>query len=109
MGAGIRASCNVLIVGNNATANGTGSGTAGIHITGNGGRIEGNIASNNNFDGILLDDGTNGTTNNFVIRNVARGNGGFQYRISGLSNSGLTGTNQCGPLGQPASATSPWS
>ncbi len=105
---GIQAASNVRIVGNNATANGTGSGTAGIHVNGNGGTIESNTSSNNHFDGILFD---TGTKDNFVFKNVARNNGGFNYRVPNLvSNNGLTGAgnNEVAPLAVPMSATSPW-
>jgi hypothetical protein len=110
-GDGISAGNNAYILENNATANGSPSGgTAGIHITGNGGRIEGNVCNNNNFDGIWLDNGTNGTVNtmnNFVIKNIARSNPGFNYRIQGLTSSGLTGTNEVAPLQVPMNATNP--
>jgi hypothetical protein len=105
---GIRAGNNAQIVGNHATANGTGAGTAGIHIVGNGGTIEGNTSSNNLFDGILFD---TGVKDNFVFKNVARNNGSFNYRVPNLvSNSGLTGAgnNEVAPIAVPMSATSPW-
>ena len=71
-GDGIRAARNCIILSNTASNNGAGNsnGAAGIHITGNGNRIEGNNATDNTSTGFLVD----ANAGNLVIRNNARGN-----------------------------------
>jgi len=59
-----------VIRGNTSSNNGLAGDGAGIHVTGNDNRIEGNTVTLND-DGILLDASVNG---NLVVRNHASGN-----------------------------------
>jgi parallel beta-helix repeat protein len=73
---GIVVTADCLVTGNVCTGNGTGGGTAsGIHVTGNGNRIDGNTASGGPR-GIDV-----GGTNNVIVRNTCRGNTGLNWNI----------------------------
>jgi hypothetical protein len=80
-----------LVVGNVGAA----TLIAGIHATGNGNRIDGNHVFANTGDGILVE--TN-AVKNFVVRNTAGGNGGFQFRVPGIPGQPPAGANVVGPV-----------
>jgi parallel beta-helix repeat protein len=88
-GDGIRANDSCLIIGNNCTVNGSGTGDgAGVHVTSSHNRIEGNnVASNDR--GIDVDVG-----GNLIIKNSASGNG----TAGGANNYVITGTNTTGAI-----------
>jgi parallel beta-helix repeat protein len=82
-GDGIQVSGFCQVLNNTVYANGGGAaGVGGIHITGNGNRIDGNHVMNNANDGILFN--TN-VAKNILVRNDSSGNGNFQYRFPGAS------------------------
>jgi len=86
-----------LVLNNVATGNGNGvaGSTAGIHATGNGNRIDGNHVFANKGDGILVE--TN-AVKNFVVRNTAGGNSGYQFRVPGIPGQPPAGANVVGPI-----------
>jgi hypothetical protein len=91
---GIRADAKSVVVGNAAINNGLVNRAAGILVTGNRARIDGNHATDNYY-GIKVDG-----TQIVVVRNSAAANVSSNYSIGG--------GNDVGPIGTAATATSPW-
>jgi hypothetical protein len=85
------------VVEDNLVAGNVGAATlfAGIHATGNGNRIAGNHVFANTGDGILVD---STAEKNFVVRNTAGGNNGFQLRVPGIPGQPPAGANVVGPI-----------
>ncbi len=85
------------IAGNTVDGNGTIPEVyfAGIYVSGTGNRIEGNHSANNNGSGFFMYG-----SGNAVFRNSAGGNPGGNYSV--------IPTNDLGPIGTAATATSPW-
>jgi parallel beta-helix repeat protein len=81
------------ILNNTAVNNGIDPFFDGIHSLGSNNRIDGNTASGNKSAGIRS------SASDVVVRNTARGNGTNYIPASGAN---------FGPLGSPATATSPW-
>jgi len=80
---GIQVTANCSVVNNTASGNAVGGpGWGGIHVTGNGNRLDGNHVVGNLNDGILMD---SGVAKNTVVRNYSGSNGNFQYRFPGPS------------------------
>jgi hypothetical protein len=81
-GDGIRGAANSLIQNNLCTENGNGTTSAGIHVTGNGNRIESNNLVNNNANGVLVD-----AAGNLIIKNSSRG-GSVAFNIAAGNSKG---------------------
>ena len=97
---GIRVVHNSLVKDNACHTNGSGASSgAGIFATGASNRIEGN-AVNFNDRGIDVDAGFN-----VICRNSARGNTGAGVPSADYD---IAASNQLGPVGSAATATSPW-
>ncbi len=93
---GIQVDSDVVVSGCHASANGF----SGIALGGTGNRIEGNTVRNNIAgNGIYV---TLLNVGNSIIRNTAGGNGG-----AGGNYLNVAGNNDYGPIGTPATATSP--
>lgn len=92
---GVYAGGDCVITRNHISHNGTGAAAAGIQVTGNNGRIEDNNLRSNSGDGILVDASATG---NLVVRNIAGGNGLFQYRVPGIPGQPLAGANIVGAI-----------
>ncbi len=104
-GDGIVVFNNCQVLGNTCTGNGvTNNATfAGIHARGDNNRIDGNHVVTNLFRGILVD---NTAHRNFIVRNTAKGNGGFDFDVTGA---GDTAYGQIISTPGPAfSITNPW-
>lgn len=104
---GVYAGADCVITRNQVSHNGVGAAAAGIQVTGNNGRIEDNNIRNNSGDGILVDAAATG---NLVVRNIAGGNGSFQYRIPGIPGQAPAGANIVGAIVNTAtnSAANAW-
>lgn len=88
---GILATYSALIRDNACDVNASN----GVHVLNFNSRVENNNLTGN-YTGVQVDAG-----GNVIIRNTARGNWG-------LGNYSIVGGNDVGPIGQAATATSPW-
>jgi parallel beta-helix repeat protein len=94
-GNGIQASVGNVIRRNTISNIGVNTNAAAIHVTGSRNRIEGNHVTFGNGPGVRVTSG-----NNVIIQNVVQNNADNYSQI--------VGGNQVGPVGDPATATSPW-
>jgi len=83
-----------ICIGNN-TANS--SSYAGIYISANNTRVEGNHVTASGYAGIAV---ASGCTDNIITKNSVSGNGANNYVVPA--------GNDLGPVGTAATATSPW-
>ncbi len=93
---------NNQVLNNTCVGNGNAPLRAGIRIEGNGNRIEGNLATGNNEDGIAS---AASAQRNTVVRNTASANVGYQYRVPGIPGQPPTGANIVGPIVSDATNT----